>query len=209
MRRSQSVRNQHRPAVMVGSDDLGVVKEDEQNLEEILRAHLLEKDKENDKLRTQIAQLKSQLAERPSLEAIDALKKEYMNLEILLDGTQRENERCMAELESRKQREKALESQLAKLAGPNWQDNLDISSTTTVPARGHTRSGSISKLQPVLDPSPSDAQPSKAFVEQVRLLVLGMEQRLQNREEKLMKSIEKAEAEGAKFEELKRHVVAQ
>lgn len=51
------------------------------------------------KLRTQIAQLKSQLAERPTLEAVQELRKEYTNLEILLDGTQRENERCMAELE--------------------------------------------------------------------------------------------------------------
>lgn len=116
MRRSQSVRNQHRPAVMVGSDDLSVVEEDEQSLKDVLRTQLLEKDKENDKvglpqsrgrdntdtivqLRMHIAQLKSQLAERPSVEAVDALKKEYMNLELLLDGTQRENERCMAELE--------------------------------------------------------------------------------------------------------------
>ena len=43
--------------------------------------------------------MKSQLAERPPAEAVAELKKEYMNLEILLDGTQRENERCMAELE--------------------------------------------------------------------------------------------------------------
>lgn len=74
---------------------------------------------------------------------------------------------------------------------------------------GHTRSGSVAKLQTVFDPAPAgDAPPSKAFVEQVRLLVLGMEQRLQSREEKLLKSIEKAEAEGAKFEELKRQAVA-
>ena len=65
------------------------------------------------------------------------LQKEYTNLEILLQGTQRENERCMAELErcvarsvfatlvSRsiraKQREKTLEKELEKLMGVNWQ----------------------------------------------------------------------------------------
>ena len=60
-----------------------------------------------------------------------------MNLDILLQGTQRENERCMAELERYavsvshscslltirrgKAREKMLERELEKLAGANWQ----------------------------------------------------------------------------------------
>ena len=39
------------------------------------------------------------MAQRPPLEKIQALEKEYTNLELILQGTQRENERCMAELE--------------------------------------------------------------------------------------------------------------
>ena len=44
-------------------------------------------------------QLQTQLAQRPPLEKVQELKKEYTNLEIILQGTQRENERCMTELE--------------------------------------------------------------------------------------------------------------
>jgi uncharacterized protein Yka (UPF0111/DUF47 family) len=45
-------------------------------------------------------------------------------------------------------------------------------------------------------------------VEQIRLLILGMEQRLQNREEKLAKTIEHAEAQEVKCDALKREVMA-
>jgi len=45
-------------------------------------------------------------------------------------------------------------------------------------------------------------------VEQIRLLVLGMEQRLQNREEKLAKTIEHAEAQETKCDALKKEVMA-
>lgn len=69
-------------------------------------------------------------------------------------------------------------------------------------------------------PSTSDPNPPSAFeqqqqqqatiahIEQVRLLVLGMEQRLQKREEKLTKSVERAENEGRKFEELRNEIMA-
>lgn len=33
------------------------------------------------------------------MDVVQELEKEYTNLDILLQGTQRENERCMAELE--------------------------------------------------------------------------------------------------------------
>ena len=36
-------------------------------------------------------------------------------------GTQRENEKMMAELERSKKREKMLEAELKKLCGDNWQ----------------------------------------------------------------------------------------
>ena len=73
---------------------------------------------------------------------------------------------------------------------------------------GHTRSGSIQKVPPPAQSTSSDAEATKAYMEQVRLLVLGMEQRLQAREEKLMKTVENAEAQGAKYDELKRQTVS-
>ena len=45
-------------------------------------------------------------------------------------------------------------------------------------------------------------------VEQARLLVLGMEERLRAREEKLVKAIEKADQEGHKFESLRKDALA-
>ena len=42
-----------------------------------------------------------------------------------------------------------------------------------------------------------------AQIEQVRMLILGMEQRLQVREEKLIKTVERAEDEGRRFEALR------
>ena len=50
-------------------------------------------------LQDQIRTLQAQLAQRPPLEAIQELRKEYSNLELILQGTQRENERAMTELE--------------------------------------------------------------------------------------------------------------
>jgi hypothetical protein len=50
-------------------------------------------------LQDQIRALQAQLAQRPPIEAIQELRKEYSNLELILQGTQRENERAMTELE--------------------------------------------------------------------------------------------------------------
>jgi hypothetical protein len=177
---------------------------------------------------------------------VQELQKEYKNLELLLQGTQRENERCMAELErcavffvfswfcpfftssalcSAKAREKMLERELSKLAGDNWQvsgvllsratvayidmvqSSLDITlnSSTATTQFGRSALG----VSALLRPASSDVQPSQqsveatmAHVEQVRLMILGMEQRLQVREEKLVKTVEKAEKEGARFQEI-------
>jgi hypothetical protein len=77
------------------------------------------------------------------LEHVQQLEREYKNLEILLQGTNRENERAMIELERfvstpfclhfsdiiirSKDREKMLERELTKLVGENWQvKRLDI-----------------------------------------------------------------------------------
>lgn len=45
-----------------------------------------------------------------------------------------------------------------------------------------------------------------AHIEQVRMLIMGMEQRLQTREDKLLKSVERAEGEGRRFEELRSEI---
>ena len=55
---------------------------------------------------------------------------------------------------------------------------------------------------------PSDPESQKAYLDQVRLLILGMEQRMKDREEKLAKAIDAAEAEGRRYEEAKKHTLA-
>lgn len=49
-------------------------------------------------------------------------------------------------------------------------------------------------------------QATLAHIEQVRMLILGMEQRLQTREDKLLKSVDRAEREGRRFEELRSEI---
>lgn len=50
-------------------------------------------------LNAAIHALNAQLATRPPIEDVQEMQREYKNLELILQGTQRENERCMAELE--------------------------------------------------------------------------------------------------------------
>lgn len=217
MRRAQSVRHYARSSLALAVDDLGTLKEGDESNEDVLRRQLLDKDRENDKLLTQLQTLQVQLSERPPVEKVQELEKEYKNLDLILQGTQRENERCMAELDRARKREKMLEREIAKLAGENWQSSLDIAPSTNT-NRFHQRSATISS-SPILtssllsnsSPTPtSTEQPNRqamlAHVEQVRLLILGMEQRLQTREEKLTKTMEKAESESRRFEELQQEL---
>ncbi|KIK02544.1 hypothetical protein K443DRAFT_677494 [Laccaria amethystina LaAM-08-1] len=234
MRRAQSVRHYARPSLALAADDLGMLREGDESNEDVLRKQLLDKDRENDKLRTQVQILQDQLAQRPPLETIQELDREYKNLELLLQGTQRENERCMAELERAKTREKMLERELTRLAGENWQSNLELGSTASAILPGgrsnfrHARSNTISSPSPTLSLSRNQATPSPdrprsrinqqqeqqqntgsatlAHIEQVRMLILGMEQRLQVREEKLVKVVERAEGEGRRFEQLRTEI---
>jgi len=215
MRRAQSVRHYTRPSVpTTGTDDLGVLKEiPEESTEVLLRRQLLEKEKENDKLRDQIQALQAQLTQRPPIEAIQGLRKEYSNLELILQGTQRENERAMTELERGRQREKLLERELEKLAGSNWQANLEIAPTgLSSPLSSRTITAPFSPPMSMLPPPAGGApkanvEETMAQVEQVRLLVLGMEERLRAREEKLVKTMEKADQEGHRFEVLRKDLV--
>ncbi|TFK56447.1 hypothetical protein OE88DRAFT_1649736 [Heliocybe sulcata] len=206
MRRAQSARNNTRPSLALGADDLSVLKEnpDETN-EDVLRRQLLDKDRELDKLHAQIQSLQTQLTARPPLEAVQALHREHKNLELILQGTQRENERCMAELERGKNREKMLEKELEKLAGVNWQSTLNISTSSLAPRPPASNVPTSSQSGA---PAPDDLEETLAHVDQVKLLILGMEQRLQTREEKLVESIGKAQAAGRRFEELSEELKA-
>ncbi|KAF5352482.1 hypothetical protein D9756_006252 [Leucocoprinus leucothites] len=226
MRRTQSTKHNTRPSLPLTSNDLGVLREGNETNEDILRRQLLEKDRENDKLVTQLQLLQAQLAQRPPVEHLQVLEKEYKNLDLLLQGTQRENERCMAELERAKQREKVLEQALAKVAGENWQSVLDIAPANITTRLGHTRGNSMTS-SPLSITSPTahvstptsihspqakneesavDKQQALAHIEQVRLLILGMEQRLQTREDKLVKTMERAEGEGRRFDQLRKEI---
>jgi len=213
MRRAQTTRHQTRPSLTLGADDLGVLREGaEESIESALRRQLVEKERENDKLRSQVQSLQTQLAQRPPIERIQALERELNNVELLYQGTQRENKRVMAEKDSLKEREKLLERTLAKFAGENWQEHLDIAPSANTSFA--TRSGSLlhrSVNGRQIDTGSSeqvDVEATHAHLEQVRLLILGMEQRLLAREEVLNKTIERAETEGGRFEEMGRNVVS-
>jgi len=108
-----------------------------------------------------------------------------------------------------------------------FQSHLDIASSNITSRFGHARANSISTPLTVISPvaqvlTPSsvdspggkneegkvDRQQALAHIEQVRLLILGMEQRLQTREEKLVKTLERAEGEGRRFDELRKEISA-
>ena len=57
-----------------------------------------------------------------------------------------------------------------------------------------------------INPSVQSREATLAHIESIRLLVLGIEQRLQTREEKLVKTVERAENEGKKFESLRQEL---
>lgn len=96
------------------------------------------------------------------------------------------------------------------------QENLDfggsfINARSGMMSPAHARSNSVPQavLQPTFpNAQSSDAESTKAYLDQVRLLILGMEQRLKDREEKLAKAVETAETEGARYEEARRKALA-
>lgn len=100
------------------------------------------------------------------------------------------------------------------LVPPFMQANLKIAPvgiSSPVPSRTTTALFSPS-MQHVASPTPADGnliakaneEATMAHVEQVRLLVLGMEERLRVREEKLVKTMEKADQESHRFEVLRK-----
>ena len=101
---------------------------------------------------------------------------------------------------------------LAPLYPIPMQANLGIASAgISSPLPSRTTTGRFSPpMQHVTSPTPADGnlnskasmEGTMAHVEQVRLLVLGMEERLRAREEKLVKTMEKADHQSHRFEVL-------
>jgi hypothetical protein len=50
MRRAQSVRHYSRPSTAQGADDLGILKENDDSVEDVLRKQLIDKERECDKV---------------------------------------------------------------------------------------------------------------------------------------------------------------
>jgi len=92
------------------------------------------------------------------------------------------------------------------------QRSNTIASPLTLNLARHTYSPSPSPRPDsrVATQSPDHPQHSLnlAQIEQVRMLILGMEQRLQVREEKLVKTVERAEDEGRRFEALRSEIIS-
>jgi len=238
---TRRTRHHARPSI-IQTDDLGVLREGDESTEDLLRRQLLEREREIDRLKLTVQTLQDQLSQRPPVEQVQKLQQEFKNLELILQGTQRENEKCMVDLERQKLREKMLERELTRLAGDNWQTNLEITPlqpTSANPLRSganlHHRSNTIGSLPASFRSSNSQSPPplirshrkqnsqnqsspldehalegqekearhrqaQAAHLEQLKLLILGMEQRLEVREEKLTKTVEHAENEGKRYE---------
>jgi hypothetical protein len=92
------------------------------------------------------------------------------------------------------------------------QSTLDIAgSQGRVPTPTLARSALGSRrstITPEQVPAVDTSGATRAHIEQVRLLILGMEQRLEAREAKLARTVERAEKEGKRFEEMHKGIAA-
>lgn len=71
-----------------------------------------------------------------------------------------------------------------------------------------TTSSPVTAMNTNLTSSQDATQAKLSHIEQVRMLILGMEQRLQVREEKLSKTMEKAERESGLLENVRKEVLS-
>jgi hypothetical protein len=117
-----------------------------------------------------------------------------------------------------------LERELEKLAVVNWQVScLFVNQRTSGPfipqnalglpsssvmGRGPAESPKRSETSLPSGDSQASVEATMAHIEQVRLMILGMEQRLDTRETELAANIQKAQAQSTKFEEMRRQVLA-
>jgi hypothetical protein len=116
-----------------------------------------------------------------------------------------------------------LEQELEKLVGANWQvcvfplsiklrltvlqNSLNIQQSSVM---GRRLADMSTASLPSEDSGPSRAsvESTIAHVEQVRLMILGMEQRLEAREAELAANVRKAQAESSKFEEMRTQILS-
>ncbi|KAG8768698.1 hypothetical protein FRC12_005424 [Ceratobasidium sp. 428] len=162
----------------------------------------------------EIARLKDQLASvmtsRPPIEQMKALQKEYQNLELILQGTQRENERCMAELEKSKRRERLLEAELVKVYGDDWASHINFPTSSPSISRAlpvsYTGNTTVRQSPPPqqqqkpdeVNDTETNAAALNEHIEAVRMLVLGMDAKLAERETQINKEMARAEEEAQK-----------
>ncbi|KAI6154224.1 hypothetical protein BKA82DRAFT_4098905, partial [Pisolithus tinctorius] len=167
----------------IAADDLGVLRESsEEPVEDVLRKQLLDKDRENDKVTTPLPSdaLQAQLAQRPSIENCSS-------------KARNENERCMAEID-----------RIKTLAGENWQSVLDITPSSTSSARmGMGTYLHRGQLPSTTESSGQSASPTPMSVEATRAQF----DRMQEREEKLNETIERAETQEMKCEALRQEAL--
>lgn len=272
MRRAQSVRHYARSSLALAVDDLGTLKEGDESNEDVLRRQLLDKDRENDKVKRLLMLWLNLLTENaaayptpnasgPALWTSASGESSRVREGVQEFGLDLARHTAgewtvyggawpvrisllqafgvcwyrLAPGSARRCSNVRLRSSLGRTgrfatifnlysSANDWltlcQSSLDIAPSTNT-NRFHQRSATISS-SPILtsltsslrsnsSPTPtSTEQPNRqamlAHVEQVRLLILGMEQRLQTREEKLTKTMEKAESESRRFEELQQEL---
>ncbi|KAG8966193.1 hypothetical protein FRC03_012311 [Tulasnella sp. 419] len=212
-----------------------------------LREELMASEREREKLNNLVASLQAQLAARPPLAQVQKIKDDFHELELLLQGTLRENERCMGEIEKGRRRERLLETELARLVGDNWMETLNLGAelNPSVPPKpmanaspisaartlshvtgGHSRRPSLNRtysidtsspkmspslpthtpdIQSIDGPSSPTAEDQKqrllTHMEQIRALILGMDQKLRVHDEKLAGMVEVAKNEERKYEQ--------
>ncbi|CAE6338366.1 unnamed protein product [Rhizoctonia solani] len=214
MRRSNSIRpsvnrsqtHLANATVTNSTDDLtAYLDESSANINDIVqsRTAIGERDREIAKLKDQIVTLTQVVNSRPPLEQVQALQKEYQNLELILQGTQRENERCMAELDKSKRRERMMEAELVKIYGDDWPTHLGMPTSSPSISRAlPVSAGVTANIRQSPPPQQSDEMsntPSNAEIsehlEAVRMLVLGMDAKLAEREAQISKDMAKAEEE--------------
>ena len=105
-------------------------------------------------------------------------------------------------LYSGRSREKMLERELARLAGDNWQANLELpgnSSSVSLSLKSPHRSNSTANSK---SDSHSDSAVTAEMIEKIKLLVLGMEHRLEIRKDRLSTTMVEARQEAQKYEDL-------
>ncbi|KIM19858.1 hypothetical protein M408DRAFT_30864 [Serendipita vermifera MAFF 305830] len=98
-RRGMTTRGHSRlnsSAAASATDEMGILGEGATEVD-VLRRDLELQERENNRLKDQILSLQAMLAQRPSAEELKSAKETVKNVELLLAGANRENEKAMME----------------------------------------------------------------------------------------------------------------